>query len=82
MKWYYIFLAVMAYLMSSCEQSPNITDSRIIATSHGYNISAREINGHTYYRMGHGFTHAGDCPKCKIELEDMLRRIINEKSSW
>ena len=57
MKLYYGALALL-WLLSSCTPSSNDK----VGTCR---------NGHTYYWQNHWFAHAGDCKKCKHELDSI-----------
>lgn len=69
MKLYYGALALL-WLLSSCTPSNNVTDSyETVGTCRNGDIKKMLINGHEYYWRAYWFTHAGDCKKCKHELE-------------
>lgn len=36
------------------------------------------LNGHTYYWKNHWFAHAGDCKKCKHELDSIVKAAVKE----
>lgn len=36
------------------------------------------LNGHTYYWQNHWFAHAGDCKKCKHELDSIVKAAVKE----
>lgn len=65
MKLYYGALALL-WLLSSCTPSSN-----------GH-IKALTLNGHTYYWKNHWFAHAGDCKKCKHELDSIVKAAVKE----
>ena len=75
MKYYYLFLATMWYLMSGCSgisaNNHYPIDSTISGMKSGY------INGHLYYYYSNSqkcaITHAGDCPKCKQDLIELIK---------
>lgn len=66
MKLYYGALALL-WLLSSCTPSSNVTDK--VGTCH---IKALTLNGH------HWFAHAGDCKKCKHELDSIVKAAVKE----
>ena len=55
------------WLLSSCTPSDNVTDK--VGTC---------CNGHTYYWQNHWFAHAGDCKKCKHELDSIVKAAVKE----
>lgn len=69
MKLYYGALALL-WLLSSCTPSSNVTDN------HDKVGTCR--NGHTYYWKNHWFAHAGDCKKCKHELDSIVKAAVKE----
>lgn len=77
MKLYYGALALL-WLLSSCTPS-NMTDNydKVGTCRNGY-IKVLTLNGHTYYRQNHWFTHAGDCKKCKHELDSIVKAAVKE----
>lgn len=81
MKLYYGALALL-WLLSSCTPSSNVTDKvgtcHIKALTLNGDIKALTLNGHTYYRQNHWFTHAGDCKKCKHELDSIVKAAVKE----
>lgn len=67
MKLYY---GALLWLLSSCTPSDNVTDN------HDKVGTCR--NGHTYYWQNHWFAHAGDCKKCKHELDSIVKAAVKE----
>lgn len=77
MKLYYGALALL-WLLSSCTPRSNVIDNpNRVRTSHGY-MYRMFINGHEYYWVGHRFAHAGDCKKCKHELDSIVKTAVKE----
>lgn len=82
MKLYYGALALL-WLLSSCTPSSNVTDNHDkVGTCRNGHIKALTLNGHTYYWQNHWFAHAGDCKKCKHELDSIVKAadVENEVS--
>lgn len=77
MKWYYLFLLVMFFLMS-CERTGNVSDAVIIGCTSGAAVYDRVIDGHNYIKVGYGMAHSGTCRKCKQERDSIVNVIINE----
>ena len=87
MKLYYGALALL-WLLSSCTPSDNVTDNHdkvgtcrnghIRALTLNGHIRALTLNGHTYYWQNHWFAHAGDCKKCKHELDSIVKAAVKE----
>lgn len=77
MKWYYLFLLVMFFLMS-CERTSNVSESRIIGSGSFALIYEFTLDGHDYIKRSHGMTHSGTCRKCKQERDSIVNVIINE----
>lgn len=78
MKLYYGALALL-WLLSSCTPSNNVTDScETVGTCRKGDIKKMLINGHEYYWRVYWFTHAGDCKKCKHELDSIVKAAVKE----
>lgn len=78
MKLYYGALALL-WLLSSCTPSNNVTDSyETVGTCRNGDIKKMLINGHEYYWRTYWFTHAGDCKKCKHELDSIVKAAVKE----
>ena len=78
MKLYYGALALL-WLLSSCTPSDNVTDNHDkVGTCRNGHIRALTLNGHTYYWKNHWFAHAGDCKKCKHELDSIVKAAVKE----
>lgn len=61
------------WLLSSCTPSNNVTDSyETVGTCRNGHIKALTLNGH------HWFAHAGDCKKCKHELDSIVKAAVKE----
>lgn len=79
MKLYYGALALL-WLLSSCTPSSNVTDK--VGTCRNGHIKALTLNGHTYYWQNHWFAHAGDCKKCKHELDSIVKCNASRIILW
>ena len=78
MKLYYGALALL-WLLSSCTPSSNVTDNYDkVGTCRNGHIRALTLNGHTYYWQNHWFAHAGDCKKCKHELDSIVKAAVKD----
>lgn len=78
MKLYYGALTLL-WLLSSCTPSSNVTDNYDkVGTCRNGHIKALTLNGHTYYWQNHWFAHAGDCKKCKHELDSIVKAAVKE----
>ena len=65
--------------LSSCTPSSNVTDNYDkVGTCRNGHIKALTLNGHTYYWQNHWFAHAGDCKKCKHELDSIVKAAVKE----
>lgn len=80
MKWYYLFLLVMFFLMS-CERTSNVSESRVVGRSVGGAILERTINGHDYINIVGEYTHSGTCKKCKQERDSIVNLIVQKLDS-
>lgn len=59
--------------------SSNVTDNHDkVGTCRNGHIRALTLNGHTYYWKNHWFAHAGDCKKCKHELDSIVKAAVKE----
>lgn len=68
-----------ALALSSCTPSSNVTDNHDkVGTCRNGHIRALTLNGHTYYWKNHWFAHAGDCKKCKHELDSIVKAAVKE----
>ena len=73
----YCLFLIVCWLMYSCTgvsadvKSNTVINSTISGMKIGY------INGHLYYYHANGqraaITHAGDCPKCKQDLIELIK---------
>lgn len=78
MKLYYGAIA-MLWLLYGCTPSSNVVDDhKIIGTSRSGDIRELVINEHSYYRNSYWCVHAGDCKKCKQELDSIVRIAVKE----
>lgn len=78
MKLYYGALALL-WLLSSCTPSSNVTDNYDkIGTCRSGDINRMLINEHEYYWRSYWLTHAGDCKKCKHELDSIVKVAVKE----
>lgn len=80
MKWYYLFLLVMFFLMS-CERTSNVSESRVIGSSSSTLIYEYTMDGHDYIKRGYGMAHSGTCRKCKQERDSIVNLIIQKLDS-
>lgn len=81
MKWYYLFLLAMFFLMS-CERTSNVSETRIVGrSSSGLIITERTVNGHDYLNINSEYTHSGTCRKCKQERDSIVNLIIQKLDS-
>lgn len=80
MKWYYLFLLVMFFLMS-CERTSNVSEPRVIGSSSSVSIYEYTIDGHDYIKRGYGMAHSGTCRKCKQERDSIVNLIIQKLDS-
>lgn len=80
MKWYYLFLLVMFFLMS-CERTSNVSELRTIGQMPLNFITERTVNGHDYISIISGYTHSGTCRKCKQERDSIVNLIIQKLDS-
>lgn len=79
MKYYYLFLLVMFFLMS-CERTDNVSESRVIGQLEGWGpIIEITVDDHDYINITKGFTHSGNCRKCKREKDSISNLIIQNK---
>ena len=70
---------IVLWLLSSCTPSSNVTDNYDkVGTCRNGHIKALTLNGHTYYWQNHWFAHAGDCKKCKHELDSIVKAAVKE----
>lgn len=73
---YYLFL-IMCWFMYSCTNVSADVKSNTVINSTIPGMKIVYINGHLYYRHVNGYgesiTHAGDCPKCKQDLIELIK---------
>ena len=78
MKIYYGAL-LLIWLLSSCSFSVDGSNVASVSVSpYGGGVKSMQIHGHTYYYTYYWFSHAGDCPKCKQELDCTIRKAVKE----
>lgn len=73
-----IVLLFLVILVSSCERTSNVSESRTIGATSGSLVYERTIEGHDYIKVGYGMAHSGTCKKCKQERDSIVNVIINE----
>lgn len=80
MKWYYLFLLAMFFLMS-CERTSNVSEPRKIGSTIGSYVIELTIEGHDYIEKHYGMAHSGTCRKCKQERDSINNLIIQKLDS-
>lgn len=65
-------------LLTSCSNSENLTERKVIGHYMTNNIVSYKLNGHEYIIFNNEFTHSGECVKCKHELDSIVKNAVNE----